>query len=161
MESTLTHWKKLTNPNYIGAYSLEPGQELNVTIVKVVREIVIGVDGKKEECTVAHLKNQKPFILNATNSKAITQALGTPYIERWAGGEITIYAAKVKAFGDVVEALRVRTVAPAKKLPELTPEHAKWAGAVKAMQDGNTTIEAIKKVFAISPKNEKLLCSSK
>lgn len=161
MKETLTHWKKLTNPNYLGAYSLDPGQEINVTILKVVREIVIGVDGKKEECTVAHLKNQKPLILNATNSKAITQALGTPYIEQWTGGEITIYAAKVKAFGDVVDALRVRTVAPVKKLPELTPDHQRWAGAVKAIQEGNVTLEDIKKSFTLSPKNEKLLCSSK
>ena len=27
-----THWKKLINPNYIGAYSLEEGEDLTVKI---------------------------------------------------------------------------------------------------------------------------------
>lgn len=157
----LTHWKKLTNPNYIGAYSLDPGEERNVVIEKVIREIVIGMDGKKEECTVAYLKGQKPFILNATNSKAITTALGTPYIEQWSGKNITIFAAKVKAFGETVEALRVKTKAPIIKLPELHPEHKRWNEAVQAMYTGNTNIEEIKKRYFLTEANEKLLCSSK
>lgn len=157
----LTHWKKLTNPNYIGAYCLDPGQELNVTIQKVVREIVTGPDGKKEECTVAYLKDQKPFILNATNSKAITKALDTPYIEQWAGKTITVYSAKVKAFGDVVDALRVKLKAPVIKLPELHPGHQKWAAAMGAMANGNTTIDDIKRNYFLTPENEKTLCNSK
>lgn len=157
----LTHWKKLTNPNYIGAYSLDPGQELNVMIEKVVREKVKGADGKEEECTVAYLKGQKPFILNATNSKAITAALGTPYIEQWKGKSITIYAAKIKAFGELMEALRVKTLAPVIKLPELHPEHKRWEEAMQAMYTGNTTIEEIKKRFTLTPANEQLLCNSK
>ena len=60
----LTHWKKLINPDYLGAYSLDGMKELNVTIEKVVREMVTGTGGKKEECTVAYLKNQKPFIVS-------------------------------------------------------------------------------------------------
>lgn len=24
----LTHWKKLTNPDYLGAYALQPGEDL-------------------------------------------------------------------------------------------------------------------------------------
>ena len=157
----LTHWKKLTNPNYIGAYSLDPGQELNVTIEKVVREKVKGADGKEEECTVAYLKGQKPFILNATNSKAITAALGTPYIEQWKGKTITIFAAKIKAFGELMEALRVKTKAPVIALPELHPLHKRWSEAQQAMYTGNTNIEEIKKRFTLTKENEQLLCSSK
>ena len=26
----VTHWKKLTNPNYIGAHDFQPGQELTL-----------------------------------------------------------------------------------------------------------------------------------
>ena len=40
--------------------------------------------------------------------KIITKALDTPYIEQWIGKSITIYAAKVRAFGEMVEALRVK-----------------------------------------------------
>lgn len=110
----MTHWKKLTNPDYLGAYALEPGQELIVTIRSVGTEQVIGTDGKKEECTVAHFSERgvKPLILNATNCKTITKLTGSPYIENWAGVRIQIYVDKVKAFGEIVEALRIRSTKP-------------------------------------------------
>jgi len=108
-----THWKKLTNPDYIGAYALDPGQEPVYTIKSVVREIVTGPDGKKEECTVIHFaENVKPMILNSTNSKTITKLYKTPYIEEWAGRKIQIYATEVKAFGEVVDALRIKPTIP-------------------------------------------------
>ena len=108
----LTHWKKLINPDYLGAYSLDGLAELNVTIENVVREMVTGTGGKKEECTVAYLKNQKPFIINRTNGKTITKALKTPYVEEWVGKSITLYATTTKVAGEEVECLRVRPVAP-------------------------------------------------
>lgn len=155
MTEVKTHYRRLVNPHYIGAYSLDPGQELNVTIEKVIREQVNGADGKKEECTVAYLKGQKPFILNATNSKTISKALKSPYIEDWAGKTITLYAAKIKAFGEELEALRIRPTLPTPAAkPELTPTHAKWDGAVKALQAGNTTIEAIKSAYTLTEANE-------
>src|SRR5688572_17896053 len=104
----LTHWKKLTNPNYIGAYSLQPGEEITREIVKVVREQVAGADGKKEECTVAYLKNEKPFILNATNCKILSKIFKSPYIENWLGQSIIIYAQTIRAFGEDMEALRIK-----------------------------------------------------
>lgn len=159
---TKTHWKALTHPDYIGAYALMQGDkniELTVLIETVKRQNVKGADGKEEECTVAYLKGHKPMILNATNQKAITKALSSPYIQDWAGKKITLYVAKVKAFGDTVDALRVRTEAPNIKKPELNEAHAKWAGAVKALKDGNTTIEAIKQSYLLTPENETKLCN--
>jgi hypothetical protein len=104
----VTHWKKLTNPNYIGSEILQPGQELKLTIEKVVKEQVKTADGT-QECIVAYfVGGKKGMIINKTNAKIITKVLDTPYIEHWAGKSITIYAAKVKAFGDMVEALRVK-----------------------------------------------------
>jgi hypothetical protein len=109
----LTHWKKLTNPDYLGAYSIEDGQDLVLTISKVQVETVVGSDGKKEECMVCYFHDSpKPMILNSTNAKQITKLLGTPYIEHWAGHKIQIGIEKVKAFGDLVEALRVRKFLP-------------------------------------------------
>lgn len=114
-----THWKKLTNPDYIGAYALDPGKDLTVTIKNVCVEKVVGADGKKEDCTVAHfVENRvgnvvvKPMILNTTNSKTIEKLYKTPYIEEWAGRKIQLYVASVKAFGDVVDALRIRAKVP-------------------------------------------------
>ena len=163
MNENKTHWKKLTNPDYLGAYSLMVGEtspDLVVTISEVKRQLVVGADGKKEECTVAHLKDQKPMILNSTNQKAITKALGTPFVEDWVGKRITLYVAKVKAFGEVVDALRVKTEAPTVILPELKPGHPKWSDALKAMKAGNTSIEKIRKSYLVTKENEILLCSN-
>jgi hypothetical protein len=151
---SLTHWKQLQNPAYIGAYSLQPGENRTVTIEKVVKESVKGADGKAEDCTVAYLKGEKPFILNATNCKTLTKLYGTPYIEQWAGKSLVIYAAKVKAFGEEIEALRIKPT-----LPELTPDHPKWNEAVKAVQADPKAIEKITARFSVSPANLKLLKS--
>ena len=108
-----THWKKLTNPDYLGAYSIEDGKDLVLTIKKVVQESVTGADGKKEDCIVCYWQeNQKPMILNVTNCKMIAKLANSPYIEQWAGIKVQIGVEKVKAFGDVVDALRIRKTRP-------------------------------------------------
>lgn len=111
-----THWKKLTNPDYLGAYSLatENGYaEKVVTIDHVQQDTVVGNDGKKEVCMLAHLVGEKPMVLNATNCKAIAKVAGSSFVEDWSGVSITLYVQQnVKAFGDVVDALRVRPKAP-------------------------------------------------
>lgn len=110
-EVKVTHWKKLTNPNYIGAHDLQPGQKLPVTIESVTNEVVKCFDGKsvkEETCIVARFKGaKKPMIVNKTNCKIISKNFDSPYIEDWVGKTITIYAAKVNAFGELTEALRV------------------------------------------------------
>lgn len=117
MSEKLTHWRKLHNPDYLGAYALEPGKDLVATIKVVRNETVTGSDGKKEECMVMYFEgNVKPMIVNSTNSKTISKVLGTPYIEKWAGGKIQLFATNVKAFGEVVEALRVRPFAPKEEI---------------------------------------------
>lgn len=109
----MTHWKKLTNPDYLGAYSLEPGQDIVLTIDRVQVETVTGPDGKKEECMVCHWKERaKPMILNSTNARMIQKLLKTPYIEEWNGHRIQIGVEMVKAFGEIVDALRVRNFLP-------------------------------------------------
>lgn len=161
---TKTHYKKLMHPDYIGAYELMDGasnRELVVKIENIKREMVTGPDGKKEECTVMAIPPYKPMILNSTNQKALTKATGSPFIEDWRGKHVTLFVAKVKAFGDTVDALRIKPELAQVKKPEFTPEHAKWAGAVQAIKDGTNTADAtiatIEKSYTLSPANKKLL----
>lgn len=113
MSETLTHWKKLMNPEYLGSYALTPGQDIIATIKSVGNEEVTGPDGKKEICSVIHFcEDIKPMILNATNNKTIAKLFKTPYVEQWAGRKIQIYTEKVKAFGEVWDALRIRPFLP-------------------------------------------------
>lgn len=115
MEQSKTHWKKLENPDYLGSYALLPGKDLVAQIKSVGQEEVFNPSsGRKESCTVARFVDSsiKPMVLNVTNCKTIAKLYDTPYIEEWQGKYISIYIAKVKAFGEVVEALRIRTKIP-------------------------------------------------
>jgi len=110
----LTHWKKMTDPKYIGSYDFQPGQELKVTIEKIENVNIELFNGKKLEtknCILAHFKGaKKPMILNKENMKVITKVAGSPYIEQWIGKEITLYVTKVAAFGSMVDAVRVKFI---------------------------------------------------
>jgi hypothetical protein len=110
MDQTKTHWKRLINPDYIGAYMVN--EDTTVKIVSVTRQLVKGEGGKTEECMVAILEGTKPFILNRTNSKMITKLYGSPYIEDWFGKLITLYSTTTKVAGETVECLRIRPNKP-------------------------------------------------
>ena len=150
-----THWKTLVNPDYIGAYCLN-GKDLNVTIEKVVRELVTGTAGKKEECTVAYLTGQKPFIVNRTNAKSISKVVGSPYIEDWAKQTITLYPTVTKLKGEDVECLRVREI---QALPVLDASHAKYKAVRDAVKSGSFTMQQVRTKYNVSAEIEKLLLS--
>lgn len=116
-----THWKKLTNPNYLGAYSIEDGRDLILTIKNVREEKVIGTDGKKDDCVVCYFyENVKPMILNSTNMKMIAKLYKTNFIEDWVGKKIQVGIEQVRAFGDIVDALRIRKIIPQEQAPKQT-----------------------------------------
>lgn len=125
-----THFKKLQNPDFLGTYALEDGKDIVLTIDYVRQETVTGADGKREDCVVCHWKEQqKPMILNSTNCKMIAKLLNTPYIEDWSGHKVQIGSERVKAFGDVVDALRVRKSLP-KQTASSSPLHCEICGKV-------------------------------
>lgn len=144
---TKTHYKRLMNPDFIGAYSLNEGEDLTVVIAGVAREIITGSGGKKEECTVAQLKGNKPFILNSTNQKSIAKLYG-PYIEDWAGKPITLFASTTKLAGDTVECLRIRPTVAKRQKPTITDE--RLAKAIEQIKAGGYTEEKVRAQFALS-----------
>ena len=100
------HWKKQFNYDYLGSYSLDGKKEVVVTIFGVGTAKVTGQAGRKEDCFVVHFNEfDKPMILNRTNAKAIEKVAGSGLVEEWVG-------VGVKAFGDVVDALRIRDKKP-------------------------------------------------
>ena len=144
------------NPNYLGAYALEPNEDLVVEITEVKTESVMNADGRNEECLVAHLKDQKPLIVNKTNAKAIAKVAGSNYIEDWKGKQIALYISNVKAFGELVEAIRVRTVAPkAKSKRKLNDDDFKKL--VKAVADGSYNLEDALSNFVLNDAQRSIL----
>lgn len=111
--TTLTHFKKLQNPDFIGSYALEPGKDMILTIKSCGLETITGNAGKREEAMVIHFaENVKPMICNVTNAKTIAKIHKTPYIEEWSGLKIQLYSKRVNAFGEEVDALRIREIVP-------------------------------------------------
>lgn len=159
MSKSKTHWKKLTNPNYLGTYALEPDEDMIVTINHVKKEEVTSPGGDKEECTVVYFKeNVKPLILNVTNARQIENLYGTPYIEDWAGKKIQLYIKDdIEAFGKIVNGIRIRPKVPKTKKPELTPKHKKWGDAVENLARDNTTIKVIRKHYVLDEEMKEIL----
>lgn len=153
-----THFKKLKNPDFLGSWDLadENGNYKNkvVTITRVSKKMVHDGKGGQEECITVDFAECKPMIMNSTNLKTIFKVLNSPYIEDWTGLKIELTVEKVKAFGEVHDALRV-----IKNSLELSPKHPKWNGAKLALQEGKVTLEAIKKQYTLTPQNEQLLCN--
>jgi hypothetical protein len=85
-----------------------------VTIDKIVDEEVVAA-GQKEICTVIHWtdKSYKPMIANVTNKKTLCKLYKTTDTEKLKGKAVIIGIEKVRAFGDVYDALRIRLRMPA------------------------------------------------
>lgn len=148
-----THWKKLTNPDYLGSYDFAQGEERIVTVKSISRKVVKGPDGKEEECTICHfVEPYKPMILNATNCKSITKLNGSPFIEEWTGQQFKIIVVKVKAFGDIHDALRIKSEKVVK--PVLALGTPNFEACRKAYLADPTKLDSIKAKYDVTPEVE-------
>lgn len=155
-----THWKKLKNPDYLGSWDFQPGEE-RVEKIKSVGAETVDNGKTKDECLVCRFHGKtKPLILNTTNSKAISKVAGSDYIEDWKDLHITLFTTRISAFGEEMDAVRVRKIKPVIKLPELTPDNPKWEKAKESIANGSATIEGIRKHYMLSSINEQKLISN-
>jgi hypothetical protein len=113
------------NPNYLGSWDLDelPNREITLTIEKIVDEEVI-TSGSKEVATVCHWTDKafKPMILNVTNKKTICKLYKTKDTEKLKGKAVIIGIERVKAFGDIYDALRFRPRIPQVVKPADAPK---------------------------------------
>lgn len=111
-----THWKKVvSDPNFIGEGDFQEGEEKILTIERVNQaETVQTAEGKSKKAVV-HWREpgNKPMILNVARSKNIEKVAGSGYFEDWPGVQVQLYIEHgIKAFGEVVSAVRVRPFKP-------------------------------------------------
>lgn len=114
-----THWREIIENPYLAGDDLfdENGKlpDIVATIKEVAKELVMDPNSKKEEqCMILHFREShiKPMLVNVTNAKAISKVIGSKYIEDWVGKQIQIGTEKVKAFGEIWDALRVKPYQP-------------------------------------------------
>lgn len=129
------------NPNYLGSWDLyeQPNQEVTLTIEKIVDEDVV-TNGTKERCTVCYWtdKAYKPMIWNLTNKKGVAKLYHTKISEQLVGKSVIVGIDKVKAFGDVHDALRIR-----KRIPKAAePVKCEDCGGI-IKSEGGMTAEGI------------------
>ena len=77
-------------------------------------------------------EHKKPMICNVTNAKAIEKLARSAYTEDWVGQRIQIGVEKVKAFGDIHDALRIRPYVREQMQEKETPTCADCMKAVPA-----------------------------
>ena len=102
------------NPNFLGSWDLYdvPGNEITVSI-KGFRDEEVVNNGQKEICTVCYFNESiKPMILNLTNKKTIAKLYHTKSASHLKDKYITIGFEKIKAFGKIHDALRIRNIVP-------------------------------------------------
>ena len=107
------HWKKTTNPTYIGSWDFDDGQDMIVQVKDLRQEMIQNQQGGKEEKLVMYFEGDvKPLILNKTNMKSVEKATGSAYLDEWVGQKLQLYVAAVSAFGEMTMAVRVREFPP-------------------------------------------------
>lgn len=106
-------FRKYMDKNYLGSWDVPEGEDLVLTVDHCERNEVQNERGSEKKLVMYFKeKEYKPMILNTVNSEAISEAYGSKRVEDWEGKKIAITTEKVKAFGSMKDALRIRPYKP-------------------------------------------------
>lgn len=103
-------------PRFLGSWDVMDG-ELTLTIADFKEEVVEGEKGLKERKCVLYFaeKDVLPMICNLTNRKMLAKLYHTTDSAKLKGKLVLIGTDKVKAFGKIHDALRIRATIPTGK----------------------------------------------
>ena len=102
---------------FLGGWSFENGDE-TLTIASIGEEEMYDAEsgGKKKGLAVHFEEKELPMVLNVTNAETIADVTGSDKLSDWIGRKIIVGTSKVKAFGKVHDAIRVRNQKPDEEL---------------------------------------------
>ena len=146
----LDSWLKIIDPNFLSSENLgSVGTEMVVTIKDIdFAECYDEATKQKVKKQSVFFEETKPLILNKVNSKTLKK-LFSPNDDNPAnaiGKKVTLKVESVKAFGKMVDAIRIK---------EYTEQKCEECGAVLKPASGKTVAELIE----ISKRNtNKILC---
>lgn len=156
-EPLKVHWRKLRNPDYLGSFDFQPNEERVVTVREVVTGTVKNAEGDST-CTIIHfMEPYKPMILNSTNGKMLEKLFETPFIEDWRGRSFKLIVKKIKAFGELVDALKVKNERVAKVLPLLELGSKKFIACKERYDKDKSVLAQIKQNYTLTAEVEKAL----
>lgn len=121
---------------FLGSWDVMDG-EITLTISDFKEEIIEGDKGRKEKKCILYFveSGYKPMVCNLTNRKTLAKLYHTVNSEKLKGKRITIGTDKVKAFGAIHDALRIRPILPPQTAPAKSAE-------IKCEQCGQTVTAA-------------------
>lgn len=101
---------------FLGGWSFADGDKV-LTIKNVGKKEMYDMEtgGTKTGITLLFEEEELPMVMNITNAQMIAEVLGTNIVEDWIGHKIIVGTSKVKAFGKVHDAIRVRPEKPDEK----------------------------------------------
>lgn len=163
---TKTHYRKVFKSDHLGVADLEEMIEekrsLIFTIKEVRQELNVMVAGRMGNHNIAYFtdKKVKPWVVNPKNSKQIIKFNnGSSFVEDWGNTIVELYIDPSVTFGnEKTGGIRIKSVQPPTKKPELTPDSPNWDKAKEAVKSGSASKESISKNYIISARNYALLC---
>lgn len=101
---------------FLGGWTFEDGDK-TLTIKSVGEEEMYDAEtgGKKKALAMRFEELDLPMVLNVTNSETIAGVVGSDRLDDWIGHKVIVGTSKVKAFGKVHDAIRVRPEKPDEK----------------------------------------------
>lgn len=98
---------------FLGGWSFENGDE-TLTIKSIGEEELYDAEtgGKKKGLVVHFYEKDLPMVLNVTNAEMIATVCGSDKLADWIGHKVVVGTSKVKAFGKIHDAIRVRETVP-------------------------------------------------
>ena len=149
---TTTKYKNFRsfNSNYIGGWTFADGDKI-LTIKDIISANVKNEKNQsgEEKICVVFAELDKPMVLNSTNNDTITRVIGSPQFADWIGHRIKVGTEKVRAFGDVWDAVRVRDETPTETTePKLSQTQKETILALVA--DGRVNLPAMLEFYDVS-----------
>lgn len=119
---------------YVAAADLN-GKTVTLTIKAVtLEEMVTHKDERVKKPVVWFERATKGLVLNVTNAKIIAALYGDETND-WLGQRISIYPTRVKAFGQLQDAIRVREEVPAQPKPQAQAAQAEEPSGIDDDED--------------------------
>lgn len=155
MVSTKYRNYKSFNSNYIGGWTFADGDR-TLTIKDVISERVKNEKNQEgeEKICIVFAELDKPMVLNSTNNDTITSVLGTGQFEEWIGKRIVVGTEKVRAFGEVWDAVRVRDEQPKAKATAKPATKAQLETIQAMIDDGRINLPGMLDYYGITALNE-------
>lgn len=132
--------------SFLGGWTFEDGDK-TLTIKSVGEEEMYDSEtgGKKKALALRFEELDLPMVLNVTNSETIAEVVGSDRLKDWIGHKVIVGSSKVKAFGKIHDAIRVRPQKPDDKTyyceecgAELKPASGKQPSELAEISKRNT-----------------------